>query len=216
MKTRPHKEEMIRFAKSEVGTQVWFRQKTGTGWSTVLKPAWDKDYIYVVHNKYANLRKDSADTGRPIQIRNKTGKWETPTHELQFDVDLEFYRLEPKKEEFKYPIYKRFIYKDSVYNGCVVEFIGGTEGVIVEDTEMSRASNHNIGYKSHSWIHHTNTRAWEDYDYIEPIYYYQWERLSSKGEILVSNLISDRYAEKNGYREEGWVKRTSTKRTWEY
>ena len=162
MKTRPHKEEMIRFAKSEDGTLVWFRRKSCTSCDTISSPAWHKDSIYILHNKYAVLRKESADTGRPIQVYNYSSlKWETPTHELQFDVDLAFYRLEPKED--------------------------------------------------HDYI-----EPKEDHDYIEPIAYYRWERLSSKGEILMSNLISDKYAEKNGYKEDGWIKITNTKRTWEY
>jgi len=153
METRPHKEEMIRFAESEAGTEVWFRPKTSTNWRTLLTPTWNEDYIYILDNKYAKLRKESADTGRPIQVYDYSSlKWETPTHELQFDVDLAFYRLEPK----------------------------------------------------------------ENHDDVEPIAYYRWERLSSKGKILVSDLISDKYAEKHKYKEDGWVKRTNTKRTWEY
>ena len=152
MKTRLHKEEMIRFAKSEEGTTIWWRAKKATDWGIISNTMWYKGFIYIVNDKYAVLRKESADTGRPIQVYNYSSlKWETPTHELQFDVDLAFYRLEPK----------------------------------------------------------------EDHDYIEPIAYYRWERLSSKGEILMSNLISDKYAEENGYKEDGWIKIESSKRTWD-
>jgi len=153
MRTKPHKEEMIRFAKSEYGTAVWFRPKTSTTWSTLLKPTWNENYIYVVADEYAELIKKSIDENRAIQMYNTiSSKWETPTFELDFSAHIESYRLEPK----------------------------------------------------------------ENHDYIEPIAYYRWERLSSKGKILVSDLISDKYAEKNGYKEDGWIKITNTKRTWEY
>jgi len=153
MRTKPHKEEMIRFAKSEYGTAVWFRPKTSTNWRTILEPTWNKNYIYVVDNKYAELRKKSVDEDRPIQVYNiLLSIWKTPTYELDFSAPIENYRLEPK----------------------------------------------------------------EDHDYIEPIYYYRWEILSSKGKILVSNLISDRYAERQKYKEDGWIKIESSKRTWEY
>jgi len=45
MKTRPHKDEMIRFAKSEDGTKVWYRQK--------IAKSWNEDKIYVLNDKYA-------------------------------------------------------------------------------------------------------------------------------------------------------------------
>jgi len=153
MRTKQHKEEMIRFAKSEYGTAVWLRPKISTNWRTLLKPTWNENYIYVVDDEYAELRKKSIDEDRPIQMYNTiSSKWETPTFELDFNAPIESYRLEHK----------------------------------------------------------------EDHNYVEPIYYYRWERLSSKGEILMSNLISDKYAEKNGYKEDGWIKITNTKRTWEY
>jgi len=153
METRPHKEEMIRFANSEVGTAVWWREKTFDSWKLIKNPLWSEDYVYVVDNKYAELRKKSVDEDRAIQMYNTIdSKWETPTFNLDFSAPIESYRLEPK----------------------------------------------------------------EDHDYIEPIAYYRWERLSSKGEILMSNLMSDKYAEKNGYKEDGWIKITNTKRTWEY
>ena len=150
---RIHRDEMIRFAKSEDDTAVWYRPKMSTEWLTGLKPLWNKNYIYIVDDDYAKLRKESADTGRPIQVYSiLLSIWKTPTYKLDFSAHIESYRLEPK----------------------------------------------------------------EDHDYVEPIAYYQLERLSSKGEILISNLISDKYAEKNGYKEDGWIKITNTKRTWEY
>jgi len=69
--------------------------------------------------------------------------------------------------------------------------------------------------ESDKLIPHTNTNVWEDYDYIGPIAYYRWERLSSKGKILVSNLVSDKYAERHKYKKDGWIKIESSKRTWD-
>ena len=137
--------------------------------------------------------------------------WETLMQKLM----SKDYRFEPI-EEFEYPIYKRCIYKANFYTGCVVKFTGETEGVIVKDTERIREFDHHVGCRLDTWIPHTDINAWEDHDYVEPIYYYRWERLSSKGEILMSNLISDKYAERYKYKEDGWIKITNTKRTWEY
>jgi len=87
------------------------------------------------------LRRKSVDTGIPIQVYDTiSSEWRTPPFELQFDSDIKNYRLEPKKEEFKYPIYKR-----SKVAGHIVEFIGEREGVVIKDTEHSRNINRNIG-----------------------------------------------------------------------
>ena len=112
MATRVHKYEMIRFAKSEVGTEVWFKREMATKWRKTRDHRWHKDSIYILHNKYAVLRRKSADTGRPIQVYDYSSlKWETPPqHKLRFNADIKDYRLEPKKDEFEYPIYIRKVY----------------------------------------------------------------------------------------------------------
>jgi len=217
MKHRIHREEMKRFADSEEGTAVWYRQKTVTNWRTILEPTWNEDYIYILDDEDAELRKKSADENRPIQVYDTIfSEWETPKHELEFNSDIKSYRLEPKEDKFKYPIYKLCIYKDHFYSGCVVEFTGETEGVIVKDTERTREFNHHIGYRLDNWIPHTDTNAWKDHDYIEPIAYYRWEQLIMNGSILTSSHITDKYAEKHNFENSGWRKIESSKRTWEY
>ena len=216
METRPHKEEMIRFANSEVGTAVWWREKTFDSWKLIKNPLWSEDYVYVVDNKYAELRKKSVDEDRAIQMYNTIdSKWETPTFNLDFSAPIESYRLEPKEDKFNYPIYKRCIYKANFYTGCVVEFTGETEGVIVKDTERTREFDHHIRCRLDNWIPHTDTNAWEDYDYVEPTYYYQWEILLSTGKVKVSDFMTNKYAEKFKYEKDGWRKIESSKRTWE-
>ena len=210
MKTRAHEQEMIRFAKSEEGTAVWYRYKSGTKWDTLLKPVWSKPYIYILDNKYAELRKESVDTGRPIQRYNMSSlEWETPTHKLQFDVDLAFYRLEPEEEKFKYPIYKK-----SIVYGQVVKFTSEKEGVIIV-AAGDRFSDHEVGHKSNDWVPHTDAEVWEDYAYEEPVYYYRWEKLYTDGRIGITDWVTDAYAEKHEYKIDKWSKKESSKRTWE-
>ena len=136
--------------------------------------------------------------------------WETLMQKLM----SKDYRFEPI-EEFEYPIYKRCIYKANFYTGCVVKFTGETEGVIVKDTERTREFDHHIGYRLDTWIPHTDINAWEDCDYVEPIYYYRWERRYSTGIIESSDLVTDLYAKTNEYELLGWFKVESSKRTWE-
>ena len=138
-------------------------------------------------------------------------KWETLMQKLM----SKDYIFEPI-DEFEYPIYKRCIYKGNFYTGCVVEFTGKTEGVIVKDTERTREFNHTIGCRLDTWIPHTDTNAWEDYAYEEePIYYYRWEKLYRDGRINTSDLVTDEHANICNYKRDGWRKIESSKRTWE-
>jgi len=95
MKT--HRDEMIRFANSEEGTAVWFKHATMTEWKRNYIPTWSKDTIYIVDDKYAELRKENIDTGRPIQVLNVEGEWVTQVVDLHFILSLSDYRLEPKE-----------------------------------------------------------------------------------------------------------------------
>jgi hypothetical protein len=50
----------------------------------------------------------------------------------------------------------------------------------------------------------------------EPLYFYQWEKLSNCGRhINVSAYVADEYAKEYKYEETGWRKVESSKRTWE-
>ncbi|HIP15554.1 MAG TPA: hypothetical protein EYG74_08700, partial [Sulfurimonas autotrophica] len=105
---RKHRDEIKRFADTEIGTKVWYKAKDRFRWVNTANPTWKEDNEYIVDDEYAELRKESVDTGRPIQMYNPvSSKWETPAFELDFDAPIENYRLKPKEEEFKYPIYKK-------------------------------------------------------------------------------------------------------------
>ena len=203
---RKHRNEMIRFANTEKGTEVWFKHKSRGEWEKEYYPYWIDDTFYVVDDEYAELRKESIDSERKIQVRNSiTHKWETPPFEPKFGGGLENYRLEPE-EEFKYPIYK----KDKNCS-LVIKFTGLKDGVVVEGTSI-----YSVGYKADDWYPHTDTNEWEDIDYKEePTYYYQWKRDIDIGNIEISNFVTDEYAEKQNYKVEGWVKIENSKRTWE-
>ena len=96
---RKHKNEMIRFANTEKGTAVWFKHKVINRWKKTYHPFWEEDIIYIVDDEHAELRKESIDTGRKIQVLNPiTHKWETPSFELEFGVGTENYRLEPEQD----------------------------------------------------------------------------------------------------------------------
>ena len=50
----------------------------------------------------------------------------------------------------------------------------------------------------------------------EPLYYYQWEKMLSHGAVItVTEYVLDDYAEKNGYKKDGWRKIENSRRTWD-
>jgi hypothetical protein len=50
----------------------------------------------------------------------------------------------------------------------------------------------------------------------EPTYYYQWEAVSKYREcIILSQYVTDEYAEEHDYVKDGWRKIESSKRTWD-
>ena len=153
---RKQRNEIIRFANSELGTKVWCKRENETTWNLENNPTWNEEYIYIVNNEYAPLRKESINSERPIQVKeSETGEWITPSYELEFTLPLENYRLEP--EMFNYPIYK--IAKKT---RNIVKFISKQEGIVIEETEKSRIIGLVVGYKSKNWIEHTNTEVWEN------------------------------------------------------
>ena len=159
---RKHKKEIERFANTEYGTKVWHKANGRTRWVNMANPTWEEDDAYIVDDEYAQLRIASIGEDIPIQVYNHShSKWEIPTYKLQFDADRKNYRLKPKEEEFKYPIYK----KDKGM-GFVVKFTDFTIGEVVEVEPNSMTK---VGYGGNYWSPHTNQRVWEDCDHEEPI-----------------------------------------------
>lgn len=56
---RVHKDEMIRFANSPEGTEVWFRNFSNdkNTWRLIRHASWNKDDGYIVNDANAELRK---------------------------------------------------------------------------------------------------------------------------------------------------------------
>ena len=217
---RKHKKEIERFANTEYGTKVWTKYKDGA-WTTTSFPSWHETHNYIIADEFAELRMESERTGRPIQLRNKTGEWKTPPYDLAFTLPLENYRLKPKEEEFKYPIYK----KD---NGMefVVKFTDLTVGEIVVAKPNSFTR---VGYIGEGWSPHTNTHVWEDYDYVEPkedkfkypiykrskIYGYTIEFTGEQKGVIIADTEKSKGADYIiGLKSDDWVKHTNIN-TWE-
>jgi len=206
MNARVHREEMIRFAESEEGVEVYYRCENSSSWSKARSPAWDKTCKYIVGDKYAKLRMESEDTGRPIQIiGEREGEWETPQGKLEFMLPPEYYRVKPEK--FEYPIYK-----EHKFDHYIVKFTDLTVGEVVRAKPGCIIQ---VGYVGRAWAEHTKTSQWDDCVYEEPTYYYQWERLFSSGTIAATDWVTDEHANRNNFKENDWRKVKGSKRTWE-
>ena len=92
-----YEKEIERFVYTKDGTKVWVKRKGDKVWGTMTLPLWKKDHVYITDDKYAELRMESEDTSRSIQVYNlELSKWETPKPEdIKFNMHIEFYRLEP-------------------------------------------------------------------------------------------------------------------------
>lgn len=62
-----HHKEIKRWANCPDGTQVWFKDKQ---WILINNPIWDKEYTYIVNDKFAEYRKAILD-GKFIEVRRK-------------------------------------------------------------------------------------------------------------------------------------------------
>jgi len=103
---RKHCKEIIRFANSKERTVVWYKPRFSNKWDKTYYPAWKPQNKYILEDRYAELRKESIDTGIPIQVyRYISSKWETSRDELDFHLPIEYYRLEP--DNYEYPIYQK-------------------------------------------------------------------------------------------------------------
>ena len=206
---RKHTDEIIRYANSEEGTGVWYKEIAGASkWRLIGYSSWRDNCSYVVDDEWAHLRKALID-GKTLQTSDELTAggicWSDipPYFPIEkYEVGTFRVKTEP---EFKYPIYKR-----SAAHGFVVKFTGLTEGEVVVVGRY-----HYIGYSSLFWEKHTSNTVWEDYNYTEPTYYYRWEKLEDENSILTTPHVTDKFAKGMQYSELGWRRIESSKRTWE-
>lgn len=107
-----HEKEMIKWAKSPDNTAVWYNTKTADGWERIFAPGWHSEYVYVIDDEYANLRKAGSD-GKEILFNANFGtkgpaKWTIlNSNEAGWDFPLEAYKIKVNTMtstlEFRYP-----------------------------------------------------------------------------------------------------------------
>ena len=86
-----HKEEILRWDNCPDDTQVWSREiNAQKGWGKVSAPFWSERKVYVVDDKYAELRKAQADGATILFLGEEIGN-------LNFDNELENYSIKEKR-----------------------------------------------------------------------------------------------------------------------
>ncbi len=144
---RVHKEEMIKFANSPVGTIVWCKMPTDELWDVTTLPSWDKDLIYILDDEYASLRKQFVDDKTQIEWLNTLhGEWEITT---LTDLDMftqhlyaEYsYRIKPKTvTKWKWVIYDSETCNYFITSGFYTGEEGKEEGALfickIEETAI--------------------------------------------------------------------------------
>ena len=128
--TRKHRDEIIRWAKSPAGTNVWLKKSTADVWYDSIIPTWGDNVEYVLDDEWADIRKAFID-GETIQYYNKElGIW---SDTLNRDASafagrrVEMYRIKPK------PVYEWQCY----FRRCITEPFTLTEEYFTEE-EMKR------------------------------------------------------------------------------
>ena len=98
-----HKEERIRHANSRYGTKVWAKpENKNEKWTSTNTPSWTENIIYIVDDKWAELRKAQVD-GKQLQVNYLGEGWKDAKLKLrnaQF-WDAECWRVKPEE-----PIYE--------------------------------------------------------------------------------------------------------------
>ena len=152
---RKHRYEMIRFANSKDGVEVWHKSHAFPTWLKIEIPHWVDSSCYIIDDEYADIRMKSIDTGIPIQVYiEKRDEWFTMEPDMDFTAPVKYYRLKPK--EFKYPIYKK-----GNFGGAVVRFTDLGKGTVVKVGTRSKCT---LGQTLDNWVIHTDTSVWRDYD----------------------------------------------------
>ncbi len=105
-----HKKEIERWANCPDGTKVWVRGNGDSkGWFLFesIDVIWNKNFIYIVDDEYAELRKAEAD-GKTIQMSNRDRTdwvdWDKPSYTrpaIEYRIkseDIYYYQWEQLNE----------------------------------------------------------------------------------------------------------------------
>ena len=208
----PHRKEIIKLANADFGTKVWCQMPLNKTWDILNTPSWNPNCVYIVDNEYAELRKAEHD-GAIIEARinhastnscsyGEEAPWNTNYSDYYWECDIgvENFRI---KSEFEYPLYRK-----SKETGNVVKFTSLQEGIVLEGCERIDKP---TGFKSNSFVAHTDTNNWEKSDYTGEVFLYKWVK-DINGTLVIADYHTERDANKHGY-DQTWTKVESSKIT---
>ena len=95
---RKHKKEIIRYANSKDGAQVWFSHNFQE-WKLTEEPIWVDSTNYIVDDKWADLRKAQID-GKIIEAKITPDTWSK--HNLNESFAPSYYRIQPNDPIYYY------------------------------------------------------------------------------------------------------------------
>ena len=101
---RIHANEIIRWANSPIGTEVWFKGKSkgkNCNWLKMRMPNWLEDTYYVVDDEYTEVRKAFYD-GNQIQINKGNSYCESwiDMSNSTFSLGAKYYRVKPDEPTY--------------------------------------------------------------------------------------------------------------------
>ena len=90
-----HEDEICRWARMPVRTEVWFRNNHSNRWLSTSCPGWENDF-YIIDDQWAELRKAQTD-GKQLQYKEDLGLWKDTTFTNE-DINTLFgrWRIKPK------------------------------------------------------------------------------------------------------------------------
>ena len=104
---RKHRDEMLRFAHSKEGTEVWNKSRNEKEWIKVQRPMWHDSHSYIVDDGMAEVRKAVAD-GKQIQKRDSiSGEWIDVKVSPSYSIDVSKWRV--KSDEKVYYEWKKAV-----------------------------------------------------------------------------------------------------------
>ena len=123
----PYRNEICLWANSPLGTEVWYKRKnTKDKWTCSISVLWNKDYIHIVDNEWAELRKAQID-GKQLQFKGlTTGQWYDTTLKYE-DINnsyIQYWRIKPE------PVYEwQFLmYDECTKTYALTDFMTQKEG----------------------------------------------------------------------------------------
>jgi len=147
-----HRDEIIRWANAEKGTQVWYKYNTNN-WSIVQKPVWADDVEYVVDDEWAEIAKQFIDDPSKVEYHSPYRyAWvtteHTDIHDLRKDC-VDDYRIKPKETVYEYQ-YIYYCYDENRYK-ITVNYYTSVEEICLQNVQGHTLERYDISARIKKW-----------------------------------------------------------------